>query len=42
MITGDKGALGQLAVEPAHPRLCVQAAAVCNIRYLREAFYIER
>ena len=42
LITRDKGSLRQFAVEPAHPRLCVHAAAVRNIRYLREAFFIER
>jgi len=42
LITRDKGSLRQFAVEPAHPRLCVHVAAVRNIRYLREAFFIER
>src|SRR5216683_7674523 len=42
LITRDKGPLRQFAVEPAHPRLCVHVTALRNIRYLREAFSIER
>jgi hypothetical protein len=36
------GRIANSAVEPAHPRLRVHAAMVRNVRYLREAFFVER
>jgi hypothetical protein len=41
-ITRDERPHRQFAVEPAHPRLRVHAAMVRNIRYLCEAFFVER
>jgi len=41
-ITRNERPHRQFAVEPAHPRLRVHAAVVRNIRYLREAFFVER